>query len=347
MLIDAGKLDSVLLMQADTTVKAGFYKEFVKHADTLQIKSGGMKVYTPGFTARVFNGWMDTVKNLTVLRNASIKKIERSRKGWEIDLTKGEIKADVIVDASGSNSVVKLASLKADDEDRFQPGGLSSQNGYRTSLALSGSGKTVPLSQFLTSGLENIITAAPLGEMNLLTGQAAGAAAAYCVFFKTNTKNLNVRKIQTELLSYGSQLVEFDDIADNDSSQISMQHIGVTGILKGIEQNGQFLFLPDSSVSTDEIRQSLKEYYSRSHIWFLDNKEEKLTFKTALSLIRFLASRGEELDRQVEKAWNTSLKIKGPFDLNRVVTRREFAILLDTYLQPYTVDVDIEGDVRR
>ena len=95
------------------------------------------------------------------------------------------------------------------------------------------------------------------------------------------------------------------------------------------------------------LKQPLKEYYSRSHIWFLDHNQDRITLETALGLIKYLALRGSELDAEVKKGWNTSLKLKSNFDLKKILTRRELAILLDTYLQPYTVSVDISGNVKR
>ena len=181
----------------------------------------------------------------------------------------------------------------------------------------------------------------------LITGQAAGAIAAYCAFFKTITEKLNVRVIQTELLTYNSRILKFDDIDDSDSSMIIFQHIGVTGILKAKEENGKLFFMPEASVSTEELKQPFRELYSRSQIWFLDNKAEKLTLEDALSLIKFVGSRGGELNKEAEKAWKSSLKLKGNFDLKKLITRRELAVLFDVYLKPYTVAVDLEGNIKR
>ena len=353
LLIDAGRFDAITLSASDRAVKAGIYNGFSTIVDSLQ-KSPLMDSHslTPAFTAQVFKVWTDTLKNLTVLPNASIKKLERSGKGWEVDLTDREIKADVLVDATPAYSIVKLLGINAPKEDAAtSAASIYSDKKYRTSVALtaddSGSFKTTPLASFLVPEVENLVLARPFGRNGgLLTGQAAGATAAYCVFFRTSTKNLNVRAIQTELLSYKSRLIKFDDIPESDSSMIAFQHLGVTGILKAREREGKLLFQPDSSVSTEELKQPLRELYSRSQIWFLDNKSDKISLETALSLIKFVGSRGDELNREVEKAWSSSLKLDGKYDLKRPVTRRMMAVLLDTYLEPYTVAVDLDGNVR-
>jgi hypothetical protein len=45
----------------------------------------------------------------------------------------------------------------------------------------------------------------------------------------------------------------------------------------------------------------------------------------------------------MQKAWQTEYKFKSDFDLNRPVTRREFAILANQYINPFARAVDING----
>lgn len=350
LLIDAGNFNSITLSPEDRAIKAGIYLDFSSIVDSLQ-KSPLQAHHslTSEFTAQVFKVWTDTLKNLTVLSNASVQKVKRSGKGWQVDLTNREIKADVLVDATPAYSVAKMAGLK---ESANSPStSIYTDKLYRTSVAAlqvaNDVSKLVTVSSLLAPGIENLVLAAPVGvTATLLSAQAAGATAAYCAFFKTSTNKLNVRMIQSELLSYKSHIIKYADIADTDSSMIAFQHIGVTGILKAKEKNGELFFLPDSIVSVDELKQPFRELYSRSQIWFLDHKEDSFTLETALDLIKFVGSRGKELDKEVEAAWATSLRLSGKFDLKKPVTRREFAILLDTYLQPFNVAVSIDGTIK-
>lgn len=353
LFIDAGKFNAITLSPSDRSLKAGIYAEFVKHVDTLQkapLKDN--HTLTPAFIAQVFKTWTDTIKNLTILPNVSITKIKKSGKGWEIDLVGREIKADVIVDATSGYTIAKMTGFVINKKDvAVKDINPYSDKKYRTSVAINPNDKQffkpVYLSSLVVPEIENLVLAAPAGEpLSLLSGQAAGAVAAYCSFFKTTTNKLNVRVIQTELLSYNSRIIKFDDIPETDSSMIAFQHIGVTGILKGKEESGKLLFMPEASVSTEELKQPLRELYSRSQIWFLDNKVDKLTLKDALSLIKFVGSRGEELNKETEKRWKTSLRLNGDFDLKRIISRRELAILFDAFLQPYTVAVDLEGNIK-
>ena len=352
LLIDAGHFDAITLSPADRTIKAGIYANFTKLIDTLQkAPLRDNHTLSPAFTARVFKSWSDTIKNLTVLPSATITKIKKSGQGWEIDCAGREIKADVIVDATPNLMAAKMLGFVSKKSSFGSTSSIYTDKKYRTSIAITpdanGFFKPVYLSSFVIPEIENLILVSPTGEAStLLTGQASGAIAAYCAFFKTTTQKLNVRAIQTELLSYNSRFVKFDDIADNDSSIIAFQHIGVTGLLKAKEENGKLLFMPEASVSTEDLKQPFREMYSRSQIWFLDNKAERLTLADALSLIKFVGSRGEELNKEAEKAWKGSLKLKGNFDLKKVISRRELAVLFDVYLQPYTVSVDLDGNIK-
>jgi hypothetical protein len=352
LLIDPGKFDAITLSPADRVIKAGIYANFSKLIDTLQkAPLRDNQTLSPAFTARVFKAWSDTIKNLTILPAASITKIKKAGKGWEIDLAGREIKADIIVDATPNLMAAKMLGFVAKKSSFVKASNIYTDKKYRTSIAVTPDAnrffKPVYLSSFVIPEIENLVVASPADEPStLLTGQASGAIAAYCAFFKTTTQKLNVRAIQTELLTYNSRFLKFDDIADSDSSIIAFQHIGVTGILKAKDQSGKLLFMPDSSVSTEELKQPLRELYSRSQIWFLDNKADKLTLEDALSLIKFVGSRGEELNKEAEKAWKSSLKLKGNFDLKKIISRRELAVLFDVYLQPYTVSVDLDGKIK-
>lgn len=353
VLVDAGNFESITLSAADRAIKAGIYTQLRTRIDSLQkFPSTDTQEFLPTFLGTVFKGWTDTVKNLTVLPNSAIKKIEKGKKGWEIELTNREIKADVILDATPLFSISKMAALSKTTNPNKSVKSADTSKLYRTSVAVSVAGngfyKPLPLSSFIFSEVENVVLAAPeTSLMSLSIGQAAGAIAAYCSFFNTHTGNVDVRKVQSELLTFKGRIIGFADIPMADSATIAFQHIGVTGIIKGRGEGEKLLFQPEKTVSTEELRQPFREYYSRSQIWFLDNKSDAVTLAEALSLIKFTASRAQELDAEVEKGWTSSLKFKGNFDLKRVITRRELAVLLDRYLQPFNVSVDLNGNVRR
>lgn len=350
ILIDQYGMEQVVLSPSDKAYKIGVYADFLKRVDSLQKgKNLNNENLLPAYTATVFKGWTDTIKNLSVIRKGLVKKIEKDGKNWEIELTdQREIKADVVVDATKSSGIAKLAKVTI--------GGLKTTTGvypdktYRTSVAISEAKGYypggVPVTALLAPNTENFLVIPESLSPNMLVGQGAGTAAAYCAFFKVTNKDLDIRKTQGELSTFNSQFLKFDDVPVTDSLAGSIQKIAVTGILRGKLKNDKFLFLHDSTVTMDEIRQPIREYYSRSQIWFLDNKGEHLTVGDVLSLIKFAGSRGNELDKEVERGWNRNLKLTGKYDPKKLITRREFARLVDLYLKPFERKIDLEGNLK-
>lgn len=352
VLVDEGPIASINLDQKDREDPYGIPKELLHKIEILQkypVKSD--QVLSPEYLGTIFKGWTDTIKNLTVIRNSSISSVKKAGKDWEIQIPGTTIKTDLIVDATLGRKIAGLVGLK---EAAKSADSLSyAHQLYRTSVAIpvaqSTHPATIPLKFFL-SPFKNFVYASPdrnASERTYAAGQAAGAIAAYCAFFKTTTDKLNVRLIQSELMTYKSRLIEFADIAPLDSNAKAFQQLALTGIIKGQVKNNQMYLYPDSSVSTEDIRDPVKEYYSRSQIWFLDNKSDKITLKQLLSLIKFTAQRGAELDKEVEKGWKTSFKLPHSFDLNRAVTRREFTVLFNRYLRPFDVSIDMNGQLKR
>lgn len=337
----------------DTTLKIGVQADFIRLYKSVQPLSRAK--ITAAEAGPVIKSWTDTIKNLQVVLNATPQKIQKAGKGWKLDLSNGStVKADVIVDATANGIVASKMGSQAKSRlpyDVLNPEEFYNNNIYRTAVATGGINNTTavsaPLAAFVTTNIENLVIV-PNGQDNgipstLAGGQAAGAVAAYCAFFKTTTEKLNIRVVQGELLAYKSWLIPFADIAVADSNFAEIQHIAATGIMKAKSQNGKLYFQPDSSVSLKELRQPVKEYYSRSQIWKADKTDGDLTLEDAIDLIKFVGLRGQELNREVEKGWKTSFKFKSTFDLKKLITRREFAVLVDNYLKPFNVRVDASG----
>ncbi|MGB4774911.1 MAG: hypothetical protein WBP45_07060, partial [Daejeonella sp.] len=75
--------------------------------------------------------------------------------------------------------------------------------------------------------------------------------------------------------------------------------------------------------------------------------KEVLTIEDVIDMLMFTATRGEELRREIEKNWKESFKFKTVYDPKRAISRKEFAILAETYLQPFNVKVDLYGNLQR
>lgn len=195
----------------------------------------------------------------------------------------------------------------------------------------------------------NASTMDPSVQMTL--GQGVGATAAFCAFFKTTTKHLRVRIIQGEILDYKGYIVPLTDILQKNPHFRAIQQVCATGLLKGIQKtNGnaiEIYFEPNDPVNTEEIRPVLDEIYTRSFLWF--NKEKpgaQFTLGNLLSLISdYTLTDPKTLQIYLQKAWTSQFKLNGTFDLNRPVTRLEFAVLTNRYLNPFAKTVDLTGRI--
>jgi len=185
--------------------------------------------------------------------------------------------------------------------------------------------------------------------VQMTIGQGAGATAAFCIFFKRSTKQLDVRTIQGEILDHKGSLMPFADIPQTDRDFRAIQQVAATGMIQGIqkpyEQSTQVLFMPDSAIRTGEVQPLLTELYSRAFIWF--NKEkpgEVFTLGNLLSYISEMTLRDPaELQEAIRKTWKSYYHFNTPFNLKRPATRREFAVLANRFFNPFARTVDITG----
>jgi len=98
----------------------------------------------------------------------------------------------------------------------------------------------------------------------LLTGQAAGALAAYCSKNKIEPRDVNIREVQQILLNSKCYLMPYVDVKPTDPYWEAIQKAGATGILKGFGKNGGWenktYFYPDSTVSYDDIANAINAF---------------------------------------------------------------------------------------
>ena len=312
---------------------------------------------------RLIKSISDTTKNLTLTLNTALEKIEKDGKGWEVKLKNGQkIKAEVVVDATEN---LFIASILRIDATKTMGNSVAVNSPfdaklYRSTVASAYSGANASRSEtpisigaFLPAGVENFIivpkSTSAVKLVNMSAGQAAGTIASYCAFFKTTTKNINVRAVQTELLTFDAQLIPLADVPVDDPHFLAFQRMALSGLLKPVvSKEGDknvIKFDTTSTISSEQLRIPVKEFYSRSQIWFADNKKEVMTIEDAISLFMFTATRGEELKKEIEEGWKESFQFQSKFDLKRHITRKEFAILADRYLQPFNIRVDFAGNL--
>lgn len=348
-----------------------FYKT-VPGYDTTYSAPISFEAYTG---AAILKGIADTIKNLTVKMNASFTTIKKDGTGWEVRTTSNGktdiIKAKVVVDATYDAEVVMKVGGAV--PPHFEPYKVNIDELYRTSIAVGDygipsltnphadytitkfGGYAIPMKHFVLGNADNLlITESVLPKLSrsdyfpiqLTIGQGVGCIAAYCAFFKTTTKNLQPRIIQQELLDFRGLLLPFTDVKSSDKYIRAVQQIGATGLLKGINKGNDFLFMSDTTVATAEIKPVLNEIYSRAFIWF--NKEkpgEIFTVGNTASLIsEFTLTESKTLQSTLQKDWQAKYGFAN-FDTARPITRFEFAVLINQYLNPFARKIDLDGNI--
>ncbi len=323
----------------------------------------------------------DTTKYLTAYLNTIFKTIKKDGDRWEVIITqKGKtitVKTVVIIDATAEGAVAAKAGAKfTGGFDNFAQ--TDEPNAYRTAIASGESlpghyyndahtsksvypsypAYCIPMRAVLLKNTDNILVTEKAIQsdgsfkyvaLQLALGQGVGTVAAYCAFFKTTTKNLKVRIIQGELLDFKGELLPFSDVTTKDPDWRAIQQISATGMLKGVQKidgnSARLLFEPNSLVNTAEIKPALTEIYTRAFLWFGREKPgEKFTLGNLLSFISdYTLTDPQTLKISMQKAWKSQYKFNQDFDLNRQVTRREFAVLANRFLNPFARTVDLDG----
>lgn len=339
---------------SEKNISSGIEAEFLKRMRVSKgIQDSTAKVYIDGTSANaILKTWADSIKNLTVVRGVKWSRIKRSGNNWNILLADGRtIKAEVIVNADGTGNVNQAMGLSATEGKLWQPFGYK-DNRYRISVG-SGyemnhtSANFIPLFNFLIPEQENLVVLDKQYE-SFAAGQAGGAIAAYAVFFRTKTSLSAIKPIQKELINYRLAVIPFADINQGDPNWSPIQYIGLSGFLKAVFVNGEAKFMPDQIVSTAEVKEPIKEFYYKAQIWFDDYKAEKMTLGAVLDMVSVVGNKAPESTRnEVKKKWEKQYHFRSEFDLKREINRREFAVLVDEYLNQFKVDVDKNGRVIR
>jgi hypothetical protein len=219
----------------------------------------------------------------------------------------------------------------------------------------------VPLGALVPKEIDNLIVAEKsISVSNLLNGstrlqpvvlqigQAAGALAALSL--KTgSTQNTSVRQVQEVLLENGVYLLPYLDLKKDDPHFAALQRIGSTGILKGKGMNvgwsNQTWFQADSVLTASELVGGMKDFEPAIA---LDLNNEKVTVEEALVALNTILTyyKKDNIDTNNAATVWTDLQLTD-FALNRYISKKEFAVLLDAKLQAFTLkDVDMKGQFK-
>lgn len=341
------------LADLDKNLASGLERTFLnKIRKAKGIKDSTVSVYVDATSANAtLKSWGDSVKNLTLTRNIKWSRIKRSGNNWNVLLADGRtIKAEVLVNADHTGNLNTALGLK---EVPKQWRALSyADNLYRLNVASGyadgvATGNVFRLYSLLLPDQENLVVL-HAGQQSIAAGQAAGATAAYAAFFKTKTSLASLKVIQRELVDHKLSLMPFADIGPADSNWKAIQLLGLSGFLKADVKGGVAQFLPDQRVSTAEVKEPVKSFYYKAQIWFDDYQAAEMSIAAVLNLVCFVGNKSPETTREeIKKKWKNAYHFKTDFDPDRIATRREFAVLVNEYLNPFAVNIDKAGRVLR
>ena len=128
----------------------------------------------------------------------------------------------------------------------------------------------------------------------LLTGQAAGIAAAWCLKEKKEPRNIDITIVQKELVNNNCYIMPFFDIAPNDKNWKAVQTIGAIGFMKGkgVSEgwSNKTYFYPDSIVYEKELAENINAVFNKQIIETNIDAQQKLTEEKLFSVINTINS---------------------------------------------------------
>jgi len=360
-------------------IDAGLWANFLKltlnstaYSDSVFNRA---KAYlNPRISMNAFEKMIDSSENLNIIYKTEIRKIKKSGKKWKVELSNGDnYNVYAVVDASTNSQLLSFINKNdkpsdpvSDSIPMIPTDQLYGTDIYKTSLLVRDDQTelVVPAISLIRPYADNFfVLYGPNGLLKdlkesieavptrMLYGQTLGAIASYCAFFEVKADKINIRTLQGELLAFKGQMLPFHDIPFEDHYHASIQRIGLTGMIKGKLANvdngsSKLIFDINSHVSSKELEPTMRRLYTRSQIWFSDKSIDELKLKDLLSLIKFIALKGDELDSTVEKGWTKKFNFSGNYDPECFLTRKQTAVLIDTYLQPFNIKVDEKGNFK-
>jgi len=186
--------------------------------------------------------------------------------------------------------------------------------------------------------VSNIVAGATrLQPVVLGIGQAAGALAAVAVKKDIQPKDVNIREVQQLLLDAKAYLLPFIDSKPENTSFQAIQRIGATGILRGTgisyKWANQTWFYPNHPISEYEMVQGLRTYYP---------------------IIDQIQGSGRDMDAKFLADLVNTINASIPIDSvlqylkkeeTQTLNREEVALVIDRFLNPFKMPIDINGNL--
>ena len=172
-------------------------------------------------------------------------------------------------------------------------------------------------------------------------GQASGVIAALACRTKTAVDKVAIRKVQEILLDAGCYIMPYLDLSPEHRHFKALQRIGATGILRGEGRNvgwsNETWFRINDPLLSEEI---FTEGYYDGHLALPEGPMTIGSFLTAVNTL------GIPVPSSAAEGWWNSLGLEG-FDLERVMTRLEAAVLIDDLFKLFFIaDIDYQGNIK-
>jgi hypothetical protein len=191
----------------------------------------------------------------------------------------------------------------------------------------------------------------------LLTGQAVGMLAAYAIIEKKQPRKISIRHLQYALLNRKCFLMPYVDVPLDSTYWQSIQVAGLTGLMRGVGKKegwaNRTYFYPDSIISHSEFENDLYSYDPALIKKFKPNTE-MLTISAAVELLNTsmnnLMNTNNQLKHDIvsiddlKEFWTTKFRLQN-FDPNRLILRKELAVIIDKLYAPFFRTIDHQGRV--
>ncbi|GGK62299.1 FAD-dependent oxidoreductase [Rufibacter glacialis] len=193
----------------------------------------------------------------------------------------------------------------------------------------------------------NIVNGATrLQPVVLGLGQAAGALAAVSLRNNLQPRQVSIREVQKALLDSKAYIMPFIDVKPQDPHFAALQRVGATGILKGTgvayKWANQTWFYPEYPTSEHEVVSGLKTYYEE--LKATQASGARLTLKY-LAEVLTAVNPALSYDK-IAADWN-KLNLGQAPSPDKELNRREAAVIIDHFLNPFAIPVDFNGQVQR
>ncbi|WP_285059179.1 hypothetical protein [Pedobacter ginsengisoli] len=328
----------------DSTTVLGTDVEEVDSTFTLGLDGRYLHERKSGKTSQeILKQWLKARKELNLLTGLRVSSAVKRHDGWDLKLSNGQhILADWIFEDIGPQRVEFapgkfIMNYDVSNTTDNWPGAL-----YRTQVGTSRGNNMMnayPLARFIRTKKENWMVIPAVGK-SFSIGQVVGAMVANTV--TNSAKDFDVRAVQKILLMEGLYFDSFNDLKLDDPDFMMFQRIFATGLLRpGHYSPGGTKADPEKTVNIKNIVNAFTDYYKSSVLWFEKHPMGTMNVAEALELLFIISHKS--FDAQIQSEWNHELKFTSTFNSESAITRREFAMLLDTYLHPFDMKVDITG----